>query len=374
MPENRLLIQVVPQLRPAACGVSDHAISLAQELEARFGIDTAFVVLNSTEPCDSPFPREYCKPARLAEVCNSLSKGQAGAILVHYSGYGYSPDGAPFPLVEALQNTRKSGQFRIGAYFHELYATGMPWRSAFWHTNRQKQVARGIAQECDLIASNLSSHSDWLEREVIKPGRAPVQRLPVFSNVGESVEIARTSARRPVIVVFGLPHTRRQSYRCMSQLGDMLKGLGVEEILDAGAECGAPSDLSGIPVRCTGILAAADLGGLLAQSIFGFVPYSRFSLAKSGILAALCAHGTIPIVAKSFSEEVDGLKDGVHLISARTAKPALAAGLDLCSAAAWNWYSGHRLKVHAGTYSRLLVQPASEAGSAVFAVAGVEGK
>src|ERR1035438_8345700 len=104
MPENRLLIQVVPQLRPAACGVSDHAISLAQELEARFGIDTAFVVLNSTEPCDSPFPREYCKPARLAEVCNSLSKGQAGAILVHYSGYGYSPDGAPFPLVEALQN------------------------------------------------------------------------------------------------------------------------------------------------------------------------------------------------------------------------------------------------------------------------------
>lgn len=144
-----------------------------------------------------------------------------------------------------------------------------------------------------------------------------------------------------------------------------MNGLGIEEILDIGLECNAPSSLSGIPVRRVGVLAAGDLGSLLSQSMCGFVPHPSFCLAKSGIFAGLCAHGTIPVLAESFPQEVDGLRDGVHLISPRTAKAALAAGLECCSTAAWNWYSGHRLKVHAATYARLLVQPPTEAESEI---------
>jgi hypothetical protein len=234
-------------------------------------------------------------------------------------------------------------------------------------------VARRIARECDLIATNLSSHFDWLEREAIQGAVNPIQRLPVFSNVGESLEIPPMSARRPAMAVFGLPGTRQKSYKGLFLLGSMLNGLGIEEILDIGSECNAPSNLSGIPVRRVGVLAAGDLGSLLSQSMFGFVPYSRFSLAKSGIFAGLCAHGTIPVLAESFPQEVDGLRDGVHLISPRTAKAALAAGLECCSTAAWNWYSGHRLKVHAATYSRLLVQPPTEAESEICAASRAVG-
>jgi hypothetical protein len=342
---------------------------LAQELEAGFGIGTAFVVLNSTVPCNSPFPRVYCAPSQLLEACISLSKGQPGALLVHYSGYGFSPDGAPLTLAEALQRVRRNGQFRIGVYYHELFATGMPWRSAFWYTRRQKQVVRRLAKECDLIATNLSRHSDWLEREAMQGAATPLQRLPVFSNVGESLEIPPMCARRPAMAVFGLPGTRKKSYQRLSHLGSMLNVLGVEEILDIGPEFDAPSKLSGIPVKRMGVLAAADLAVLLSQSMFGFVPHPPFCLTKSGIFAGFCAHGTVPVLAESFSKEVDGLRDGVHLISPRTAKAALAAGLERCSTAAWHWYSGHRLRVHAATYSRLLVQPPTEAETDMYAAA-----
>jgi len=358
---NRLLIQVVPQLRPAACGVSDHAISLAQELKAEFGIGTAFVVLNSNETCNSPFPTVYCKPAQLFEACASLSKGQPGAVLVHYSGYGYSADGAPLVLANALQRVRESRQFRIGVYFHEVSADGMPWTSAFWHKRRQREVAGRIARECDLIATNLSRHADLLEREVPQDDAHTIHRLPVFSNIGERAEIALMSARRPAMAVFGLSGTRQKSYKHLSVLGEMLRSLGIKEILDIGLECNAPTSLTGIPVRRMGVLPSAELGNLLAQTSYGFVPHPSFCLAKSGIFAGLCAHGTVPILPESFPREVDGLKDGIHLVSPQTAKTALAGGLDSCSTAAWNWYAAHRLRVHAATYSQSLIQPSSEA-------------
>jgi hypothetical protein len=368
---KRLLIQVVSQLKPERCGVSDHALLLARELESAFGTGSAFVVLNSTEPCNVSFPRVYCPPSQLLEGCKSLSSGQPAALLVHYSGYGYSKDGAPFPLAEALENVKKSGQFRIGTYFHELFATGMPWNSAFWYTRRQQKVARMIAKSCDLAATNLSFHSDWLVRNAIQGAGTPLERLAVFSNVGESPEIPPMRARRPAMVVFGLPGTRKKSYRCLRKVGNMMKGLGIEEMIDIGPDCDAPSDLGGIPVNRMGVLAAADLARILSQSVFGFVPHPPFCLAKSGIFAGLCAHGTIPVLAESFPREMDGLTDGVHLVSPSTAKAVLSGGLERCSAAAWNWYSGHKLHAHAATYARLLLQPLPEAGMDVCTAAKV---
>ena len=370
---DRLLIQIVSQLKPERCGVSDHAILLARELESAFGIRTAFVVLNSTEPCELPFPRVDCAPSQLLEACSSLSKGQRSAILVHYSGYGYSADGAPLLLAEAIERVRANGQFRIGVYFHELFATGMPWTSAFWYSHRQRHVVRRLAKKCDLIATNLSRHASWLDRQAMQGAANPLQRLPVFSSVGESLEIPPMRTRRPAMVVFGLPGTRRRAYDRLSSMGNLLHGLGIEEIVDAGPEFNSPSVLCGIPVRRMGVLAAADLGNLLSQSMFGFAPHPAFCLAKSGVFAGFCAFGAVPVIPESFSGEADGLRDGIHLISPRTAKAAVSGGLERCSAAAWHWYSGHRLHLHAATYSRLLVQPATEDETAMSAVAQAKG-
>src|SRR5579863_4687131 len=103
--QEPLLIQVVPQLQPGRSGVSDHATQLASSLKS-FGIESGFVVLNSERKCDAPYNFIECSAGRLLESCLELTRGLGGAILVHMSGYGYSPDGAPTLLAEALQRVR----------------------------------------------------------------------------------------------------------------------------------------------------------------------------------------------------------------------------------------------------------------------------
>jgi hypothetical protein len=362
---NRLLIQVVAQLNPARSGVSDHAISLAQELHTGFGIDTAFVVLNSNERCDLPYPCVYCAPSELVKACLTLSEGQPGTLLVHLSGYGYSADGAPTLLADALASVRKSGRFRIAVFFHELYATGMPWKKAFWYSHRQRKAICRIADICDLLLTNTRYHADWLEQKSLRKSNAPVQLLPVFSCAGEVQEPGPYVLREPAMAVFGLEDSRRRAYKRLANLASTLKGLGVREIVDVGPEFAAPSALCGIPVRRTGALAAADLAVLFSRIQFGFVPHPTAHLAKSGILACYCVHGVIPVVADPFTDEVDGLRDGVQLLSPKTAIHAEESCLESCSAAACRWYSEHRLHLHAATYARWLLQQPSEAKSAM---------
>jgi hypothetical protein len=259
-----------------------------------------------------------------------------------------------------LEQVRKDARFHIAAYFHELYATGMPWKSAFWHKRRQQQVVRRVAAASDLIATNSTRHREWLQGEAIHGDTFAIRLLPMFSNVGESPEMPTLRGRRPALVVFGLTDTRRKAYVRLSSLGQLLHTLGVKEIVDVGPELAVLAELDGIPIRRKGVLAAPDLAEVLSHSMFGFVQHEPSSLAKSGVFAGLCALGVIPVVAEPFSGKVDGLTDGVQVVSPKTATAAKSGGLDQCSAAAWDWYSGHRLHIHASEYAAWMDGPAIE--------------
>jgi len=354
MSPSKQLIQVVPQLTPMRCGVTDHAIPLARELEAAFEIDTAFVVLNSREKCDLAYPIIHCAPQELLQACLSLSNGRPGSILVHLSGYGYSRDGAPTLLADALTKVRKDGRFRVAVYFHELFATGMPWRSAFWYSRRQRNAVRRIAEECDLRVTSTRCYADWLERKSDRERGYSVQVLPVFSTVGEARELLPIVQRQQTMAVFGLSATRRTAYKELKSARNLLRDLGIREIADLGPESEVPLEVHGVPVRRRGVLAPADLVRELAQATFGFLSYAPALAAKSGVFAAYCAHGTVPVITKAFNGEADGLRDGRELLSPGTVKTALASGLEHCSKAAWLWYCSHRLNAHAATYARWL--------------------
>lgn len=358
---HRLLIQVLPRLTPARCGISDYALLLAQELEAAFEIKTAFVVLNSSERNSVRFPVMYGTPKELLDACLSFGGGGSGFLLVHLSGYGYAADGAPTLLAEALADVRERSQFRIAVFFHELYATGPPWRSAFWHSRRQQSAVRRIAQVCDFVLTNTELHAKWLEAQVVRRSEEPIQLLPVFSPAGEDELVTPIAQREPAMTVFGLGATRQNAYRRLRKMGKTLSELKVQEIWDIGPEIETPRDLKGIPVTRLGILALNDLAGLLSRSRFGFVVHTPSCLPKSTVFAAFCAHGTIPVVARPFAEEVHGLKDGIHLLSPQTARLAEASGLDRCSLAGWQWYQGHRVHVQAATYAQWLAPSAISA-------------
>jgi hypothetical protein len=352
MTGNCRLIQVVPRLQPTRCGVSDHAIALASELRAGYGIDSTFVVLNSDERCDLPYSITHCAPHQLLNACVAFSGSQPSTILVHLSGYGYSADGAPTLLADALESVRVDARFRIAVYFHELFATGMPWKSAFWYSRRQKRAVRRIAEACDLLVTNTRSYVEWLTRETVPQSALPIQCMPVFSHVGEAQRHIPLAERDPVMVVFGLAATRQNAYRELSTLGTMLQQLGVQEILDIGPEVELPGEVHGIPVRRMGVLAATEIARQFSRSTFGFLSYPRMPLAKSGVFAGYCAHGVVPVIAQTFPGQVDGLEHGVHVLSPRTATAAQTSAWEACSIAAWRWYSGHRLHDHAAVYAR----------------------
>ena len=359
-----LLLQVVSRLTPGRCGVSDQAVLLAGELRRVFGIETAYLVLNSSEPSGVLDPVSYCLPAQLLANALQLTGGRPGAILVHMSGYGYAPDGAPARVAEALAEVRASGKFDLAAYFHELYASGMPWRSAFWDARKQQRVMRQVASQCGLIVTSIGRHVAWLERQARTLALPPVQWLPVFSAAGEATNRRPVPQRDPALVVFGLAGTRRQAYRQLRTRMQMLDALGVEEILDVGSPCEIPERIGRIAVKPMGRLATEELGPLFAQSAFGYVPHPHYCLGKSSIFASYTAQGTIPVTAQPFTGEFDGLRDGVHLVSSRTAPEVRDSGLDACSQAAWNWYNAHRLRVHAELYARWMGHAADRADAA----------
>jgi hypothetical protein len=173
------------------------------------------------------------------------------------------------------------------------------------------------------------------------------------------------------MAVFGLGATRQRGFKELSTLGDILHQLSVQEILDIGPEFEPPHELSGIPVRRMGVLAAADIAKQFSQTTFGFLSYSPSYLAKSGVFAGYCAHGVIPVVAQHFSGQFDGLQDGVHVLSPHTATAARqASGLEPCSIAAWRWYVGHGLHDHAATYARWLDQASDTRASSAISSAG----
>lgn len=350
MAGNRQWIQVVPRLAPARCGVSDHAIALAAELRTGFGIGSAFVVPNEEAPWNPSFPVVQCAPERLPEACAASSEGRPAAILVHLSGYGYSADGAPGQLADALERMKAGGGFRIAVCFHELHAGGMPWKSAFWLARRQKRVHRRIAQTCELAVTSARVFADWLRTQT----DSPVECLPVFSPVGEARELVPFAEREQVLAVFGLAGTRQRVYPALARMGSLLTRLGVREIVDIGPACETPRAVNGIPVRCAGERTAAELDRQLTRTAFGGLAYSPNCLAKSGVFAAYTAHGVIPLLGQSFREEFDGLRDGVQLLSPRTALAIPADSLANCSRAGRAWYAGHRLHNHAALYARWL--------------------
>lgn len=354
---NQLLIQVVPWLKPGRCGISDHAIALAWELHAAFGVNTKFVALRDCRPGNLAFPVFESTPAELMETCNALNGGRPGAILVHLSGYGYSPDGVPARLADSLTQVKASSRFGIAVYFHELFANGPPWKSAFWHSRRQQKAIRAIAASCDLLVTNTRSHADWLERQAGQRPADLLKLLPVFSTIGEACEPVPLQGRKPAMAVFGLPGARRKAYEQLDMQNKLLESIGITHFLDIGPPFDAPTDLRGIAVRRMGELSAADLAIQLSSCMFGFVHHTPVCLAKSSIFAAYCAQGVIPVVAVPFRGEVDGLTDGIHLVSPTTAAIANVSGWEEHSRAAWNWYMTHCVRLHAEQYAKWMGVP-----------------
>jgi hypothetical protein len=363
---SRLLIQIVPALPPAINGVGDYALAVGSVLRSEFGLDSVFVVGNprweGPDEIDGfPIRRVVARTAnRLTEA---LDAGASG-VLLHLSCYGYSGRGCPLWLMQGLKQWKtKRPDARLVTMFHELYASGPPWSSAFWVKPAQKMVVASLLRRSDTAITNIELYREVLDRlDASKRGRIGMLAIP--SNVGEPMQPPELNARARKMIVFGQPPLRKLTYETqMEELARACEELGIEQVDDVGNSFpGIPERVGGLRVKKHGLLGASELSALLSDSLAGFVTYPRAFLAKSGVFAAYCAHRLVPVLPEMTADrrpDADGLAGGVHYLRLQKnlrAEPALPKQQRIADAA-WNWYRGHSLQHQARAFAEALTAP-----------------
>ena len=342
------VVHVVPHLPSAIEGVGGYAAALGRALAAG-GVGSCFLGAAALER----------RPAAMAHQLSALG---AAVVLLHYVNYGYAPRGCPWWLVRGVARWRAGGPGRrLVTYFHEVYASGPPWRSSFWSSPLQRHLAARLLRASDGAATSLALYGRILARW--RPP-APVMVTPVFSTVGDPAAVPPPTERRPrTMLVFGGAGNRRRAYgELRGALIAACRGLEVAEIVDLGPSLAAdlPARLDGLPVRALGTLPAAAAGEVLLRSYAGFLGYPAALLPKSTVFAAYCAHGVVPVCAWPRRWRGPAAAPPPCWQPGREPAPADPDGL---AARARAWYGEHDLAHQAVRFRALLADPTTACGS-----------
>ena len=240
------------------------------------------------------------------------SKGNAKSLIVHCSIYEYAHRGLSSWLPEVLE------QFALAApeipmimFFHETYAFGPPWRSAFWLCHAQKAIIARLAKLASFIVTNTDHHAKTIAAMI--DNSTPIQVLGTPSTIGEPSELSRFEARDAAAIVFGSLGTRQRVYNVLGSGESMFSSLGVTEILDVGF--GDPEfERTEAPIRRLGLLEAREVSELMLRVRYGLIEYPVYQMAKSSVVAAYFAHGNTVINVSRNVRSSDGLIAGQHFL------------------------------------------------------------
>ncbi len=272
------------------------------------------------------------------------------------SGYGYHNRGAPLWLLRELEKRRKDIKI-FGVFFHELFAFGPPWTSAFWLSPMQRYICRQLAELSDFWMTSREGSSHWLRRNVADKPHAV---MPIFSTIGEPTQIRQM--RLPRIVVFGSADLRRLTYEAA---GDRLflwaRRWGLE-IHDIGApikdsHLAKTMELNGVVQH--GRLEDGSITDLMGNAQFGLLAYPVAYVAKSSVFAAYCTNGVCPILLSKNYDPVDFLIAGKHYLPGMSG-PISTSAAEACGKAAWEWYQPHNLACHVASLKKLIANSSAK--------------
>jgi len=299
------ILQIVPRLPGTRDGVGDYALNLARALLTRHRLSTVFAVAEQTAvTVKDGFP--------IAEL--SLDSVESLAqryrhVILHYVNYGYQPRGIPFQLRDFSQQLRSHLSGRWITVFHELYAFGPPWRSAFWLRPFQVKIARNLidlSDTCfvsnDVIANEIRAYDS----------NKAVRILPVMSNFGEP-ELNKFGERSPGRwAICGGTALILRSLRSFQTAQRMIPEIYRPQQLDVigGSDDARIRNLlrdicqssPGLSCRYHPEIAVGRASEILRDCAFGWINYFGRGRVWSGMIfkstafAACCAHGVVPIL------------------------------------------------------------------------------
>jgi len=305
--EGKSILQIVSGFKPNVDGMGDFARVLGDELWQQNKLRSHFLVYRTSQapfdaneilPNSLSYSAEASPSACLKEIARLRSQNSFDCALLHYGSYAYSRNGESAPFVLAIEELAKD--MKVLVFFHETYASGMPWKRAFWTRSQQR---RGVGKLLHLSAAAFTSSTKFMQQlqDLNTTGRS-VTKIPIFSNIGEPDDLRTLDQRSRQIVIFGQLVTRIRLYRDHRRdLERVCKQLGIETIVDVGSGQSPhiPTTLAGITVRRAGWMDERQLSDLMADSIAGIVGYWPDVWEKSGVIAAYQAHALVPILVES---------------------------------------------------------------------------
>lgn len=297
------ILQIVPRSPGAPDGIGDYALTVARKLLAAYGHKTIFAAHESAfTTAVGDF--EIVPLASLAT--NGLLRREHDHVILHFVNYGYQKRGVPFRLLPILRGLRAQCRGSWLTIFHELYASGPPWKSAFWLRPFQIQIAKSISRMSD--ACIVSSEASRAELKRLTPG-AEVSVHPVVSNFGEPALSAEQIIHRDPhrwVICGGTALVERsvQSFRKISnQISDSFspRELFVLGGNDNPATRSLLVDLGDIQPDYRPQISAAEASQILSTASFAWIDYFHRPdvptavALKSTAFAAACAHAVVPV-------------------------------------------------------------------------------
>ena len=338
------LLHIAPQLPPAIDGVGDYCWNLWKHWPEPEP-DWKFLVTRGADETAAAWPAvEVCAfaPGK-ASLATALDQSGCGTVVLHYVGYGYQPKGIPVWLSGAIAEWKqRSPDRRLVTMFHEMYASSSPLRSPFWVAPFAKNIIRELIRLSDAWVTSCDRYFKQLTQEF--GARAELGRIvPIGSNIALVSPISPKWLEHSAMpskfrfVLFGLAKTRIWALERHWRLLRALREAGlVESITLLGKHNEADDDLA-VQRFIDAIgetrwhrqfdLSAADVSRVLAGCDFGFVANEPDILTKSGVFAALAAHGVIPIVSTAGHAALPEFVSNAVLSNDESA-PSAAAVLD----------------------------------------------
>ncbi|MBE9011124.1 glycosyltransferase family 1 protein [Pseudanabaenaceae cyanobacterium LEGE 13415] len=350
MPHSSEIVMIVPKLPPAIDGIGDYGFNLAKQLYQDFGWKTRFIVgtPESQDEIEGDFFQTTIVQTRSQTALLKLLPAPPATVLLQYAGHGYAKRGCPVWLVNALEQWCHSGGTLV-TMFHELYATRPLLSSAILTQHLQRHLALQLMKFSDRILTNRSAYAEKICRFSKKQSLS----MPVFSNVGECLAPKPFKTRSRNLVIFGSSNARQQIYQQSGfHLERICRELQIETIIDIGKELSIElNPLGMIPIQTFGVQCAEQISQVLNDAIAGVVCYPANYLAKSGIFAAYCSHGVLPIVVSKRVQEQDGLRVNQQYVLMQEALPNFPEAI---ATAAQTWYQSHSLRTQAHSFAQCL--------------------
>ena len=353
------VLQIVPRLPGTLDGVGDYAFNLAKALTADHGIATTFLVAEKT----------FVPSREGYQVISGWNRDSAAAlaekhthVILHYVNYGYQSRGVPFGLVAFARQLRSRLRGRWVTTFHELYASGPPWKSAFWLRPFQVKIARDLV---DLSTSCVVSNA-LIEKTIhAYDAGKKVYLTPVMSNFGEPLLESFSASPKRWTICGGTALVAR-SLRSFEQMQPLIPDAFTPQHLDVIGgrnEASIAASLDRLGRSRPGVsyhyhpeVTSQLASELLRQSSFGWLDYFGTGrmwpgmVLKSGVFAALCAHGVVPILShceEPISLKGDPLAGPYYVTPGATNFPELEK-LRETQRAIYAWYHAHAHSRQAG--------------------------